>query len=312
MRGGLVDRKFLAGVAIIVVAALLFFAFSSSGTSESSNIVVGYTPFSSLLPLFVAKEKAFFAEEGLNVELRRFDSINLVSDAIARKEIAGGGVAVVGVFQAESKVPGTFVVQSLAATEKNNAYDAIVVSSKLGATSLQDLNGKKVGSAPDIIAKTYSQAVFKKAGVKAELVPIDTKLLVQAFAAGQVDALFAFEPYVTIAVKNASAVVLQQGSIPNQLHSPSYTVALVTGERNVAFNRALRKAIVFMRQNDAETRNILTKYTPTPQELAREIVIPRHYAGGNVDLNALQKDADLFYESNVLQKPFDVKRLAFG
>jgi NitT/TauT family transport system substrate-binding protein len=48
-------------------------------TSSSTSIKVGYVPFSSYLPFYIAQEEGFFAEQGLSVELVKF---NQGSDAI--------------------------------------------------------------------------------------------------------------------------------------------------------------------------------------------------------------------------------------
>ena len=61
-------------IVIIVVFLVAIGLFTVLYKKPAEEITIGYSALSISLPVFVAQEKGYFTEEGLNIKLERFDT----------------------------------------------------------------------------------------------------------------------------------------------------------------------------------------------------------------------------------------------
>lgn len=76
-------------VGIIVIAVVVFFIFQKPKPPE--EVTIGYSALRISLPVFVAQDKGFFVEEGLNVKLERFDTAQPLMQSLVAGNIQAGG-----------------------------------------------------------------------------------------------------------------------------------------------------------------------------------------------------------------------------
>ena len=76
-------------IALVATSMYLSFNFFQNKSSSlagvsNSKIRVGYTPTTSSLGVFVAQEKGYFKDQGLDVELVEFPGNSQINDALLR------------------------------------------------------------------------------------------------------------------------------------------------------------------------------------------------------------------------------------
>src|SRR3989338_10212029 len=103
------DAKLKISLIVLILVLAGFFLLSPAASSPSEKIRVGWQPIAPHILTFIAFEKEFFKEEGLDVELVKFGSANQLLDALAAGQIDGAGTSNLGVlFSAEARSPGHF------------------------------------------------------------------------------------------------------------------------------------------------------------------------------------------------------------
>ena len=75
------------GGILIIILILVGVLFFSQNKENREVIRIGYLPITASLPLFIAQEKGYFTEQGLNVELVKFETSNQVIDSLVREDI---------------------------------------------------------------------------------------------------------------------------------------------------------------------------------------------------------------------------------
>lgn len=115
--------------------------------NNHSKYVSGILAVTSNLPLFVALEKKMFEQQGLQVELKKFESSNLLGQALVSGaiDIDAGTSSFVGLGLAQIFAEKMKIFLSIVASEKNFMSSLLV---KPEISSLQQLQNKKVGCFP--------------------------------------------------------------------------------------------------------------------------------------------------------------------
>jgi NitT/TauT family transport system substrate-binding protein len=149
-------RIFIGLVALGLVCLRAQMVFSAEGTGGLTQVRMGLAARSTTsMPFFVAKERGFFREEGLDVELIVMQAIQTIQATMGRSTqfASATGSAV------SAAVSGADIKVILAVTERPS-FDLIV---QPNITSVQQLRGKKigtggVGSLAEILTRRILQA----------------------------------------------------------------------------------------------------------------------------------------------------------
>jgi len=126
-------------ISIVVLMANMESAFAAEGADNLTRVRMGLAARSTTsMPFFVAKERGFFREEGLDVELIVMQAIQTIQATMANSTqfASATGSAV------SSAVSGADIRVILAVTDQPS-FDLIAQPS---ITSVQQLRGKKIGT----------------------------------------------------------------------------------------------------------------------------------------------------------------------
>lgn len=313
------NTKIISG--IIVVVLIMFGLWYSQKPKEVKIVKMSYIPASCDLVNFVAQEKGFYAEEGLNVELTKFDTSNQASDALLAGRIdASGCFAYPVAFSVEASQPDTFKsIRSIVASPNHPFLWLVAKSGDNSIKSFKDLSGRKVGRFPGSTTEALLKYILKKVGVDPSSVtmqPIAQSQQINALISGSVDALFVLEPTPTVAeiqgvgrkVENAETY------FPNPRYNALYAVlkSYYRNNKDIVkrIERAQDKAVDYIRQNPDEARKVLTKYTPYDESIVLQ-VDPGYALKSNetVDLTKIQEYADILFSEGDLKSKIDVSKL---
>ncbi|OHA98032.1 MAG: hypothetical protein A3F20_03380 [Candidatus Zambryskibacteria bacterium RIFCSPHIGHO2_12_FULL_39_21] len=315
------NTKIIIGIVIVAVIAFVF--WYAQKPKEIKAVKMSYLASTCDLVNFIAYEKGFYTDEGLNVELVKFDTSNQVSDALIAGRIdVSGCFAYPVAFSVEANQPDTF--KSILSSFTSSEYPFLwIVAPANNETikSIKDLAGKKVGLFPGSTTQAQLRYALKAVGVDPNSVTMQAIAPAQqinALIAGSVDALFALEPTATIAEKQGVGRKVE--NLVKYLVDPTYNAVYAVTKNYYANNedtvkrviKAHDKAIDYFRDNPVEARKILTKYTPLDEELALEVGVGYPMKSNeSIDVAKIQEYADLLFNEGDLKVKIDVSKL-FG
>lgn len=313
-------RLVLAATFAIVVFSLVWLWRSPEQAPSARTIRIAYLPIYVDLPLFVAKDKGFFEQRGVSVELVRFSSSPDIGTALVTNDVQiGASIAYSVALSTESRDPGRLKVFIVDSETPENYLSSFVVLPKSGIKSLQDLRGKKIGSFPGPTAVTFGKMVLEKAGLNPEtdlqFVEIDVATHLSALEGGAVDALFTYEPTGTQAVMEKGAVKLLAGAVEREIINPWQAGVWVVSSRLLeedpvaakAVMNALYDAIDYYRRDPQGAKASLAVYTSIKPEVAAATPNIPFAKLGEVDLDAFQRHANILHQRGVLSKEIATK-----
>ena len=280
-------------------------------------------------PMYIAKEKGYFKEQGLDVDFYYAAAAEIVKN-VATGNVQFGFPNADSVILAKSQGIPVKVVN----TTYQHGLGALIFQKSSGIIEPKDLKDKKIGvtsfGSPNYI---QLQVMLEKAGMSIDDVKIEiigTGAIVNALVSGQVDAIM-FSMLRTIELKNQGVDV---GEIRSDEFLPSHGNVLIVGDKYLTenkdlvnkFNIALNKGIQYI--IDGNTKEAVEmsveKYAPSfkgREEIVTaildEVFIPYLWQSENTKKNGLgYSDAErwsnsikVLKEYGVIEKEIDAKEL---
>lgn len=265
--------------AMALFALVLSSCNSCNTAQQNKKIKVGYLPMVSSLTHFVAVEKGYYKEEGLEVEANPIKTSNLIAqDLVAGHIDAGIELSIVPLLKQLDNSPNAAKIFSASSITSENGFDGILVKSNSTLTKLEDLAGKKVGVFPGTTAKNSLSEIFRTKFptlVAPNFIELDPPLHIQSLENGDIDALFTYEPTLTLGIvksgfrKLSTSVYAMQYS-PNPIGVAAVNQKWLESNPEIAksFFKAIDKAVDFIKNNPAEARQILAKATSLDKNVA--------------------------------------------
>jgi NitT/TauT family transport system substrate-binding protein len=218
---------------LAAVASMLTLTAVLLGAAQAQEVVrVGHLSITADGPVYIALEKGYFKERGIDVKLEGFTSAAVAMAPLSTGEIhvAGGGINP-ALFNAFARAFPVRVVAHRTRDVEGNSVDAIMVRSDLKGqvSQVADLRGKRVTinapAAPGhyLLAKALETAGLALKDVTLVYMPWpDTAA---AFATKAIDAAVIVEPFVTQYEDKAIAFTLKRAS--DVLRNPAWDVAVL-------------------------------------------------------------------------------------
>jgi NitT/TauT family transport system substrate-binding protein len=194
----------------------LVVAACGSPPAAAAKITLGFSAWPGWLPWQVAQEQGLFARNGIDVELRYFDSYTDSLNALSTGAIDANSQTLNDTLVSVS----TGVRQTIVlANDTSTGNDQIIA--RTGITSVEDLKGKKVAVEEGTVDHYLLLLALRKARIAAgdvQLVSTLTDSAAAAFAAGHVDAVAAFAPHTTTALSRpGSSSVASSADFPSSI-----------------------------------------------------------------------------------------------
>src|SRR5215471_16016258 len=249
-----------AGVALAL-------GLTGSAAQAQDKVKVGVFPVSSSLPFFVAQERGFFKEQGIDAEMIRLIGGPPNVSALITNQIDAAAVLVtIEGMNANLKKPGVAMYISVNGQNAEYQMEQFVVRKGLSVRTLADLKGKKLMSAPGPANVTMAKAVLAAAGLKEGDYTIDQLDMgqhVNAMTAGTFDAGYTLEAGVI------AKYILGDPKANAWVAGGVVSTDFVKSRPDVAkrFAAAWAKAIDFINANPKEARKHLAKNTLTPDDV---------------------------------------------
>lgn len=281
---------------------------------------IGYLPLSCTLHLCVAMKEGLFEKQGIKVEAVKFQDTNLAMHALLAGEI--DGIAAIGyslIYTPYSQQPGLY--KSFQSQEETGdhyvARMLVLKNSRITKTS--DLEGKRVGTYIGLPMLINARLLLRRLGLenKVSLVQIKPELQNDAFVSGQFDALLSIEPYPTIALSRGTARVLLDNPRTKYFSNPYPASAALfstqfinkSPETVAKVLRCYDAAIDVIRSDERRARSYLPDVTPLSPAVAQQTLLYHWRKVDEVDIPAIQKNADVFYAEHLMKNRIDAKGL---
>lgn len=285
----------------------------SGAAPEKAELTLGLLPLIDVAPIYIGMEEGLFEREGLTIDIQ---------------PVQGGAAAIPAMIAGELDIafgahPSTLsgVANGLdlrIIAEGNRASPGFSTILALPGSGLRGdvagLEGKRVGlNTFANIAELATRSVVEGAGAEygaLEPVEIPFPEMVPTLERGELDAIFAVEPFDTIAQEQLDAVVVTDAYIDETEGLPvgGYSV---TGNfasnfpRTVAaFQRALIAATEIARDDPDRVARVLPTYSSLDARAARAVTQPEFAA--RVDRDEIQRIADLMVQFELLPAPVDL------
>src|SRR3984957_4809670 len=204
------------GVFTSILTALLFVLTTTAKAAD--QVKVGVFPVSSALPFFVAVERGYFAEQGIEPVPTRMASSTLIIQSFLSGDLeAAPTVVTTEAFNVNLITKNTILYLSINGQNEQNRQETFVARKGLDASSIKDLKGKatKIMSASGPANVAFAKAVLKANGLEEgkdyAMTDLALNLHVSAMTAGTFDAGFTLEPAGTVLKANGGAAELEGG-----------------------------------------------------------------------------------------------------
>lgn len=300
---------------IMTMITLSITAILMNGCAKkSAKIRIGYLPITLTLPFFVAMERGYFTEEGIEVEAIKYVTADQLTNALLAENIDITANTSMSTFMSTfEEAPDFAMIYMVSIHDPENYLDALLVKKGSGIKHAKDLKGKKIGMFPgstNVIYLSIALSNFLDPQKEVQMVQLPPQTHIEALASGQVDALYTLEPLVTVAIDSEIGEMLIQGSNSTYIINPfpggTYIVSKKFHEQNPQIAQkvidAIYKGVEFVRKSKEEARKYYEKYTPIKGDVALKTHTGAWWKLDEIDKEKVQKLADILYENKILKK----------
>ena len=313
-------KRFIAAIAGFVLLGLIIALIHGSGSYKQvheEKVRAGDISIVQNAAFYYAVDRGLFQEEGLDVEVVKFDSPKQVVDAVVLNQVDFGGTgSAAGISAiAESNSPSVLKYYSLLCMGENGEEgNHLLVKKGSLITSINQLEGKKIGFLPGPQWKTIVKKILSNNGVKLEntsLIELPAQLQLASLSSGAIDALISLEPVGTIALENGVASVLESSPANKNIASPFCGGAGIISAKFLKERpEAAKKVLKAMKKavdgyNQKKPPGILVKFLKVDEKIAPKVQVSK--AVFYTDLTeaekiASQKFLDLFFDEKVMPR----------
>src|ERR671914_1461421 len=308
------------------LAFALIVLLPSMARSQLETVKLGDLSAISNVAIYIAIEKGFFKEQGVNTEISNFDSAAKMVPALVAGELeVSVGSASAGLFNAIAQQAPFRIVADKGQAREGYGFSLLTVRKDLvdagQVKTFRDLKGKKIA----ILAKGNIQHYL--VGKMAEEVGLainDVELSflgapnqVTAFETKAIDAAYAVEPWAARFADRGVAVPFRtpdqvKGLGPVQVGVIIYSGKFIKERRPVAqrwMNAYLKAAELFHKNGtkNPEIAAILEKYTKVPAKVIQTAIPPYQEPNGKVLVENLADQAQWIVRSGMQQQKISIE-----
>jgi NitT/TauT family transport system substrate-binding protein len=292
-----------------------------------TRLKIGYIPSAICSGIYLALDRGYFAEEGLELDMETFDAGERMIPSLATNQmVIGAGGLSAGLFGALSRGANLKVVAGLTTHEPGFASTGIVIRKDLydsGAIrSFADMRGRTLG----LIAPSSGLAIdmsraFQEAGMSDADVNWETLSFpdqVPALANGAIDVSILTEPFVARVVQSGigvrwkgmdevypyhqASVLMYAPDFPREQPEAAvrFLAAYLRGARD--FTDAVKHG-----RDRAGVFRVLAEYTPIKDLSLYEIMVPSGIdPDGALNLDSMNYDQDWYLARGYVREKLDL------
>jgi NitT/TauT family transport system substrate-binding protein len=274
--------KYTLSIFLMIMGALFLVVTPDANAQKASSFVIkfGTLPVIQALPLFVASEKGYFAQEGIDVELVPFNSALEKDVAFTAGQISGyfGDLQTCTVLNG-NKAPIRVVAEVYNSTKSQRTF-ALLAAPKYAHQSLGEIAKGGIAVSSNTILDYLTSKFFSSKGIslnQANLIEVkNIPIRLQMLLGGQVTAAVMPEPMASLAEsKGAKSLVDDAGTgLSSTVLAFNDTYLTQSPDKVKAFLRAVQKASAYINSKPQDVRPLMNKECRIPEELQKNYPIP--------------------------------------
>ncbi len=330
------DKKYkiLIGIFAVVILAIAFVIIGNAKTTAAitltnsdKNKTAELQTINFRLPIpmneaeftdfYVAQELGFYKEEGLDLKINlgspELNPIKMVSSGADDFGLLGGPDTLI---VARSK---NIPLKAIAVLHKNSNLPILITLKSSGITTVEQLEGKKIGFNYGHISTDVLRTLFKKEDINVQ--EVDIGMNYNPLIAGQIDASwgFMFTAAINLPAKGIEINIIN----PSEYGIPVHGYTIFTRDDLIKNNpelvdkfwKATKKGIEYTSTHPDEALDIIMKYIPDGNrslELQRLTLHNKLKSNANgleagyMDNHMFQETYDRLKEEKVLANDFNV------
>jgi NitT/TauT family transport system substrate-binding protein len=290
---------------------------ASGASGGTTHLTVGVIPIVDVAPIYLGKEKGFFSNRGIDLELvQESGGAAAVPGVVSGDfEFSFGNVTSI-LLAASQNIPLRMVAEGNSSTgDKATDFSGVVVPADSPIQSCKDLAGKKVAvnNLKNIGEVTVRNAVQKDGGDPSGLTFTELGFpdMPAAVVGHQVDAAWVVEPFLTAATgQGARDVCPNFTSIPDLTVATYFTTAQYIQQNGDLVNRfrdAIEESLKYAGDHPDDVRRIVTTYTKITPDVAQKMKLPAYPQKIGVD--SVKQVAQLMQQYRITPTAVDVDSL---
>lgn len=315
----LTRREFLGAAARAGLATAGAAVLPRDRALAQTKLNVGIMKIGDLSPFFLAVDRAFFKDAGLEINLAAMVGGAAIAPALASGSINIGWSNVVSIYQGHLQgFDYRFIANGAINKRETNDVFGVQVAVDSPVKSAKDLEGKTAATNTlrNIIHVAGLHWIDKNGGdsSKVKWVELPFPQMAPALVNKQIDAFVAVEPFVTVPSKvNKQTRVLGYplGGIAPRLLIAAYFCSEAWIEKNVdtvkAFIAALNRGIDAHNANLQEAKTTIAKYTGLKPEFLKEMALPAFER--KILESDLQSMLDVAFRYKLIERKFPVREV---
>lgn len=258
-------KAILTLIAVLVLIGLFFYLYPLRDGAKNNpyvgTVTIGVVPFPGYSAFYVARDKEFFKEVGLDVKIKSYNTLAEQTSGYNKKEAQ---LVAYNVADAVSVLFGGVDSKIVAIIDYSTGVDAII--SDYSIKNASDVKGRRVAYEKGTLEEFLLASVLGKYTLSVDdVVSINAspEEAVKKLIAGEVDAAVTYEPYLSGALKDS-----RFHTIYSTKEDPSMiSDVLMSSEKFVNDNpEVIRKILIayfkartYMDTNPDESRAIIAK-----------------------------------------------------
>ena len=342
MEGKEVKKKIVVAlVSLLVLIGLVACGQNDSKEKDSNDIKetdqdkpsvkIGMLRLTSSAPLFIALEKGFFEEEGIDAEAEWFEAAQPISVATAGGDVDVGATGITAsLYNMVSGGENLLIVADKGREQEGYSSTAVLVPNDSSIESMEELKGKKIGITQTGSTYHYMAGrLLEEYGLTTgdvELVPLNSiPGLMETLQSKQVDAVLLNEPNISrVLDEGYGKEILQVGDeIEYQTSGIFFSQAFADDkETAVKFLKAYARAtqyyydavltkedgVIVPGENYDEVIEIIAEYTDQEPELVKK-GLPYMDRDGKLLASDIQTQIEWYAKENLIGEKLDVAEI---
>lgn len=268
-------KKILSAVLALTMALSLCACGDSkdSGSGEATKVTLGTTSWPTNMFFYLAEEKGYFEENGVDVTIQDFSSTTESTNAFV-----GGQLDFVTFASSETISPfaqgGEFSI--VLETDKSNGSEGLVATSDI--KTIEDLKGKTVATQLYSVDHMFLLTLLDENGMSEDdvnIVDMSIQESGNAFIAGQCDAACIWDPYFSQAKEAGGTELFSSADDPDLITDvlgASKSLCEDDPETVTAVVKSFFQAVDYWRENPDEANEFMgEKLGVTAEEFAAQM-----------------------------------------